>query len=88
MSGPLEGIRVLELGEIVQGPLAGQTLGDLGADVVKIEHGQRGDAMRILNRDAVENGWVSSHFVALNRNKRSVSVDLKTSSGLEAIPFS
>ena len=83
MSGPLEGIRVLELGEIMQGPLAGQTLGDLGADVVKIEHGQRGDAMRILNRDAVENGWVSSHFVALNRNKRSVSVDLKTSSGLE-----
>ncbi|MDQ0379494.1 CaiB/BaiF CoA transferase family protein [Amycolatopsis thermophila] len=85
MSRALEGIRVVELCEIMQGPLAGQTLGDLGADVVKVERGERGDAMRTLDREAVDNGHVSSYFVALNRNKRSVVLDLKTAGGREIL---
>ncbi|MFD2415570.1 CaiB/BaiF CoA transferase family protein [Amycolatopsis pigmentata] len=85
MSRALEGIRVVELCEIMQGPLAGQTLGDLGADVVKVERGERGDAMRTLDREAVENGRMSSYFVALNRNKRSISLDLKTPAGREIL---
>ncbi|HLU59234.1 MAG TPA: CaiB/BaiF CoA-transferase family protein [Pseudonocardia sp.] len=85
MSRALEGIRVLELCEIMQGPLAGQTLGDLGADVIKVERGPNGDAMRLLDRAAVENGWVSSYFASLNRNKRSISLDLKTPGGMRVL---
>ena len=82
MNVALEGIKVVELCEIMQGPLAGQTLGDLGADVIKIERGTRGDAMRVLDRYAVEHDRMSSYFTALNRNKRSISVDLKTPGGM------
>lgn len=85
MSRALEGVRVVELCEIMQGPLAGQTLGDLGADVVKIERGERGDAMRTLDREAVAHGRVSSYFVALNRNKRSIALDLKTPGGMDVL---
>lgn len=85
MSRALEGIRVVELCEIMQGPLAGQTLGDLGADVVKVERGARGDAMRALDREAVDNGRMSSYFVALNRNKRSIALDLKHPGGMEVL---
>lgn len=85
MSAVLNGIKVVELCEIMQGPLAGQTLGDLGADVIKIERGTRGDAMRQLDRNAVENEEMSSYFTALNRNKRSVSVDLKTPGGVDIL---
>lgn len=85
MSRALEGVRVLELCEIMQGPLAGQTLGDLGADVIKVERGADGDAMRLLDRSAAENGVVSSYFAALNRNKRSISLDLKTPGGMRVL---
>ncbi|SFW71068.1 CaiB/BaiF CoA transferase family protein [Amycolatopsis australiensis] len=85
MSRALDGVRVVELCEIMQGPLAGQTLGDLGADVVKVERGERGDAMRVLDREAVGTGRMSSYFVALNRNKRSVALDLKTAGGMEIL---
>lgn len=71
---PLAGIRVLELGHIVAGPSGTFILGELGADVIKIEHPQSGDAARnMANRGA------SFYFV--NRNKRSVAVDLKTPEG-------
>lgn len=85
MSRALEGIQVLELCEVMQGPLAGQTLGDLGADVIKVERGPNGDAMRLLDRSAAENGWVSSYFAALNRNKRSIGLDLKTRDGMRIL---
>lgn len=85
MSRALGGVRVIELCEVVQGPLVGQVLGDLGADVVKVERGTRGDMLRSLDREAVENGRVSSYFVALNRNKRSIGLDLKTAGGLEIL---
>lgn len=85
MNRALEGIRVVELCEIMQGPLAGQSLGDLGADVVKVERGPLGDSMRTLDREAVKDGRVSSYFVALNRNKRSIVLDLKSSEGMEIL---
>jgi crotonobetainyl-CoA:carnitine CoA-transferase CaiB-like acyl-CoA transferase len=85
MSRALDGIRVIELCEVMQGPLAGQTLGDLGADVVKIERGARGDMMRALDRHAVDQGRTSAYFVALNRNKRSVSLDLKAAAGMKIL---
>ncbi|OZM75452.1 MULTISPECIES: CaiB/BaiF CoA transferase family protein [Pseudonocardia] len=85
MTRALEGIRVLDLGEIMQGPLAAQVLGDFGADVVKVERGVAGDMMRSLDRDAIEAGEPSSYYVAVNRNKRSVSLNLKTREGLAAL---
>lgn len=78
MSGALHGVRVVEFASYVAGPYAGALLSDLGADVVKVESPPRGDPYR---------GWAagnhSSMFCSLNRNKRSVLVDLKSERGLE-----
>lgn len=76
--GPCSGFRVLEFGTMVAGPLAGQNLGDLGADVIKVET-LTGDTARWTGppqRDGI-NGF----FSQFNRNKRAISVDLKTESG-------
>ena len=72
---PLEGIKVLELGHIVAGPSAGHMMGDLGADVVKIEAVEGGDKARRMPGGGV----AMFHF--LNRNKRSVALDLKDKEG-------
>jgi crotonobetainyl-CoA:carnitine CoA-transferase CaiB-like acyl-CoA transferase len=85
VSRALEGVRVLELCEVMQGPLAGQALGDLGADVIKVERATRGDTMRVLDRSAAENGRMSSYFASLNRNKRSIGLDLKTPGGMRVL---
>ncbi|WP_186310893.1 CaiB/BaiF CoA transferase family protein [Paraburkholderia sp. BCC1886] len=68
---PLAGLRVLELGHIVAGPAAGQILADLGADVIKIENVDGGDQVRQMP------GAMASMFSMLNRNKRSLAVDLR-----------
>lgn len=77
-SGPLAGIRALDLSAVVSGPLCGQVLGDLGADVLKVE-APNGDATRRLGLpdECGYTGW----FVNFNRNKRGVCVDLKTEEG-------
>ncbi|WIY01184.1 CaiB/BaiF CoA-transferase family protein [Amycolatopsis mongoliensis] len=85
MNRVLDGIRVLDLGEIMQGPLAAQVLGDFGADVIKVERGIGGDLMRSLDRESAEAGEPCSYFVAVNRNKRSVSLNLKTREGMDAL---
>ncbi len=82
MSAPLEGIRVAEMTSVVLGPYACQTLGDLGAEVIKIEP-PGGDTNRRLgpHRNRPD---LASLFIGCNRNKRSVALDLKTADGLAA----
>ncbi|MDX2201773.1 MAG: CoA transferase [Hyphomicrobiaceae bacterium] len=80
---PLSGIRVLDLCRVVSGPFATMHLGDLGADVVKIEDPGTGDESRRYGPPFV-NGE-SSYFLSVNRNKRSCSIDLRTAAGQEAI---
>ncbi len=76
--GPLAGVRVLEVGHILAGPFAGMLLADLGADVVKIESSQ-GDLSRTVGSQTVDGHNV--YFASLNRNKRSVHIDLGTPEG-------
>lgn len=81
--GPLQGLRVLDLTRVLAGPFATMALGDLGADVIKIEHPQRGDDTRAWGPPFV--GGESAYFLSVNRNKRSVGVDFKQSEGLEIV---
>jgi len=74
VSQPLEGIRVLEFGNFIAGPFCGMLLGDMGADVIKIERPAKGDQTRAM--PPLVNGE-SASFAALNRNKRSLVLDLK-----------
>lgn len=77
-SGPLAGIRVLEVGHILAGPFATMLLADLGADVIKIES-VGGDLSRRVGTQHVDEHNV--YFASLNRNKRSVHIDLATADG-------
>jgi crotonobetainyl-CoA:carnitine CoA-transferase CaiB-like acyl-CoA transferase len=71
---PLAGYRVLELAHLIAGPVCGMYLADMGADVVKIEHPADGDASRLVY--GTQYGAESAVFVTVNRNKRSVALDL------------
>lgn len=82
MSGPLQGIRVLDLSAVVLGPYATQILGDFGAEIVKIES-PSGDLMRL--NGVSRNRGMSSIFLTLNRNKRSLALDLQTPQGKEVL---
>jgi crotonobetainyl-CoA:carnitine CoA-transferase CaiB-like acyl-CoA transferase len=73
----LQGIRVLDLSRVIAGPYAAALLGDLGADVIKLERPGRGDDMRSLRG----NGQMSASFAAVNRNKRGIAVDLQKPEG-------
>ena len=79
---PLAGVKVLDLGTITMGPYAGQWLGDLGADVVKVEP-PGGDVSRQVGPASQTD--MGSVFLGLNRNKRSIVLDLKRSEGQEAL---
>ncbi len=81
-SGVLTGYRVLEVGQFGAAPLCAMLLGDMGADVVKVEQPGRGDPYRY--NLPVRDGW-SYYFAALNRSKRSVTIDIKRPEGQELL---
>src|ERR1700751_5250902 len=85
MSGPLTGVRVLELGRILAGPWAGQILADLGADVVKVERKGAGDDTRGWGPPfvaAADGGHLgSAYFHGTNRGKRSIALDFESPEG-------
>lgn len=81
-TGPLAGIRILDLTTVLFGPFGAQTLGDWGADLIKVE-GLTGDQWRYTGQ--FRNRGMSGQFMAANRNKRSVAVDLKTKGGAEVL---
>jgi crotonobetainyl-CoA:carnitine CoA-transferase CaiB-like acyl-CoA transferase len=80
---PLAGVRVLDLSRVLAGPMCGMTLGDLGADVIKVEHPVRGDdtrdwGSRIGNTE-------TAYYNSANRNKRSIALDLKKPEAVEVL---
>ena len=79
MTGPLTGVRIIDLTTMISGPWATMILGDQGADVIKVEPPGKGDHIRSLGNR--RNG-MSAMFLNVNRSKRSVTIDLKTASGL------
>ncbi len=82
MAGPLDGIRILDFTRYQQGPFATVLLSDLGADVLKVEAREDGDLGRSLGLQP--DGW-SSYFEAHNRNKRSITIDLRAPEGKEIV---
>src|ERR1700709_1339045 len=77
-AGPLKGFRILDLTTVLFGPFGTQTLGDWGAEVIKIES-LTGDTWR--NSGQFRNRGMSGQFMAANRNKRSIALDLKHQDG-------
>ncbi|HWW55828.1 MAG TPA: CoA transferase [Sphingopyxis sp.] len=75
-AGPLDGIRVVELGQLIAGPFCGQLLGDMGAEVVKIEQPETGDPMRQWGQGSTPTWWR-----VIGRNKYSVAADLRSGEG-------
>ncbi len=82
---PLDGIRVVDLTQVMAGPFCTLLLADMGADVIKVEPPGRGDLSRSMGGAELQlEGDDNAPFFALNRNKRSVVLDLKSEAGLEA----
>ncbi|MEK9846125.1 CoA transferase, partial [Thalassospira sp.] len=79
-SGPLSGVKVLDFSRILSGPYASMVLSDLGADIIKVEPIEKGDETRNF---PPFHGPLSHYFIALNRNKKSISLDLKSEQGIE-----
>lgn len=80
-SGPLSGVRVVEFGQLLAGPFCGQLLGDMGADVIKVEDPSRGDPLRQWGRSLPEGE--SLWWAIVGRNKRSVTLNLREPDGQE-----
>ncbi len=85
MTLPLEGVRVIEVGQALAGPLAGVIMADMGADVIKIEKPDGGDDARIWGPPYGPDGKTSLYFYSQNRNKRSVVLDLKLAADVDKL---
>jgi crotonobetainyl-CoA:carnitine CoA-transferase CaiB-like acyl-CoA transferase len=83
MSGPLAGIKVIEIGQAVAGPMAGMILGDMGAEVIKIEKRDGGDDARAWGPPFIDGD--SMLFHSMNRNKKSVTLDIKNPDDVEKL---
>ena len=83
MPGPLDGIRVIDITTVLLGPYGTQSLGDMGADVIKVEAPPTGDIAR--NMGTVRNVNMAGIFINANRNKRSLALDLKKESAKEVL---
>ncbi|WP_166969676.1 CaiB/BaiF CoA transferase family protein [Brevibacterium atlanticum] len=81
-TGPLRGVRVVEMGQLIAGPFCGQLLGDLGAEVIKVEDPKNGDPMRQWGQASVKGS--SLWWSVLARNKKSVTLNLRTPEGQAA----
>ena len=81
-TGPLNGVKILDLSTVVLGPYATQLLGDMGADVIKVENGA-GDIMRHAGPSPAPG--MGAIYMGCNRNKRAILLDLKTPDGIEAL---
>jgi formyl-CoA transferase len=80
----LEGVRVLDLSRVLAGPYCTMVLGDLGADVIKVEEPGRGDDTRQWGPPFTKSG-ISAYFISANRNKRSITLNIKSQRGLEIL---
>ena len=80
---PLEGIRVLDLSRVLAGPFATQLLGDLGAEIIKVEAPGRGDETRSWGPPFADGE--AAYYLSVNRNKKSITVNLKTPEGVEIV---
>ena len=85
-TGPLAGVKIVDMSSVVLGPFATLIFGDLGADVIKIEAGQKGKAGDMMRyAGASPTGDLGPIYTSLNRNKKSVQLDAKTEDGKAAI---
>ena len=82
--GLLDGIRVLDLSRVLAGPYCTMVLGDLGADVIKVEEPNRGDDTRQWGPPFTKSG-ISAYFISANRNKRSLTLNIKSPEGLKIL---
>ncbi len=78
---PLQGIRVTDLSRVVSGPYCTMMLGDLGADIIKIEHPETKDETRSWGPPFAENRDDSAYYLSMNRNKKSLTLDFKQEQG-------
>ncbi|MCZ8141460.1 MAG: CoA transferase [Acetobacteraceae bacterium] len=85
MELPLHGMRVIEVGQALAGPLAGVIMADMGADVIKVEKPDGGDDARAWGPPFGPDGETSLYFHGQNRNKRSITLDLKKAEDIEAL---
>jgi len=85
VSGPLDGVVVVDLSRVLAGPYATMTLADLGARVIKVEQPGTGDETRGWGPPFVGDDKVSTYFLACNRNKESITLDLKSDEGKETL---
>ena len=90
MPGPLDGIRVVEIAQEIQGPYAAMHLADLGAEILKVETPKIGDLsrhmkIRLIAGEGAKNGEFSHYFLAMNRGKKSITLDLKHPAAKEVL---